>query len=305
MNHWDAAVKDLTAFNKAYAQVERKPSDPTALKKCLTAVSKALNLVAWARIAFPGYCLMLAEAQSDARSLLKSKFATLDEFRTVIDFFRTSTQDTLDAIAPAVFTYNGFKVVNPHRLGDEPCRKTLQGIDVLITLFKKRGVSKAVLDNAISRVILDDVIVGMTAAYSEESRELALSVARLSTDAPGRFIDSHAGEAVIHEIGHSIYFASITRNARVVWNAPWRGIPSLRTWEVRLLNDTAKNRRAAKLSKLGIPTSYGKNGVEEDFAETFLLFIVDPQRLSPTAAFRMQRALALSGLYGKPVMPLA
>ena len=60
-----------------------------------------------------------------------------------------------------------------------------------------------------------------------------------------------------------------------------------------------------EIDKLGIPTGYGQTNEKEDFAETWVGFMVNPSALSPTAKFRMQQALSLSGLYGKPVMRLA
>jgi hypothetical protein len=59
------------------------------------------------------------------------------------------------------------------------------------------------------------------------------------------------------------------------------------------------------ISALEVPTGYARTDVREDFAETFVAFIANPGALSDQATFRMQRALSLSGLYGKPVMRLA
>jgi hypothetical protein len=59
------------------------------------------------------------------------------------------------------------------------------------------------------------------------------------------------------------------------------------------------------VDSLGAPSDYAKTNNLEDFAETFTLFMEDPSRLTPRARFRMQRALSLSGLYGKPIMRLA
>jgi len=56
---------------------------------------------------------------------------------------------------------------------------------------------------------------------------------------------------------------------------------------------------------LEIPTEYGEKNEREDFAETFVAFMDAPEKLSDKAKFRMQRALSLSGLYGKEVMRLA
>jgi hypothetical protein len=50
------------------------------------------------------------------------------------------------------------------------------------------------------------------------------------------------------------------------------------------------------LDPLEIVTDYGKQDKFEDFAETFMLFMVAPEKLTPTTKFRMQRALSLSGL---------
>jgi hypothetical protein len=59
------------------------------------------------------------------------------------------------------------------------------------------------------------------------------------------------------------------------------------------------------MAKLEIVTDYGKTNEKEDFAESFVAFVGAPSQLTPTAKFRMQQALALSGLYGKHVMHLA
>jgi len=59
------------------------------------------------------------------------------------------------------------------------------------------------------------------------------------------------------------------------------------------------------LDKLGLPSSYARKDEGEDFAESFVAFMVNPSQLSDNAMFRMQQALSLSGLYGKSVMRLA
>lgn len=61
----------------------------------------------------------------------------------------------------------------------------------------------------------------------------------------------------------------------------------------------------AEIQNLEIVSDYGKTDAKEDFAETFVAFMGAPEKLTSTAKFRMQRALSLSGLYGKPVMKLA
>jgi hypothetical protein len=55
----------------------------------------------------------------------------------------------------------------------------------------------------------------------------------------------------------------------------------------------------AALDKLQPVTEYAKTNEKEDFAEAFVAFVAAPEKLTPSAKFRMQRALSLAGLYGK------
>lgn len=57
--------------------------------------------------------------------------------------------------------------------------------------------------------------------------------------------------------------------------------------------------------KLGIVSDYGRTNEREDFAEAFVAFMIAPEKLTQEAKFRMQRALSLSGLYGKHVVHFA
>jgi hypothetical protein len=59
------------------------------------------------------------------------------------------------------------------------------------------------------------------------------------------------------------------------------------------------------LDKLEIVSPYGRTNEKEDFAETFVAFVGAPEKLTPTAKFRMQRTLSLANFYNKPVMRLS
>jgi hypothetical protein len=52
---------------------------------------------------------------------------------------------------------------------------------------------------------------------------------------------------------------------------------------------------------LQIPTKYGRTNHKEDFAETFLYYILYPEFLSDIATFRMKKTLWLSGFFGKKI----
>jgi hypothetical protein len=58
------------------------------------------------------------------------------------------------------------------------------------------------------------------------------------------------------------------------------------------------------LKSLGIPTEYGTTNVMEDFAETFVQFMVAPEKLDPVARWRMGRTLGMSRSLGTPVIKL-
>jgi hypothetical protein len=59
------------------------------------------------------------------------------------------------------------------------------------------------------------------------------------------------------------------------------------------------------MKRLEAVSDYGGINKDEDFAETFVAFLAAPEKLTPTAKFRMQQTLSISGLYGKAVVRLA
>jgi len=59
------------------------------------------------------------------------------------------------------------------------------------------------------------------------------------------------------------------------------------------------------LNKLELPSDYARTNPAEDFAESFLAFMVNPGALSKQSMFRMKQVLSLAGLYGGSVMRLA
>jgi hypothetical protein len=58
------------------------------------------------------------------------------------------------------------------------------------------------------------------------------------------------------------------------------------------------------IDALEVPTDFARTNKYEDFAESFVAFMAAPQKLSKNAMFRMQQALSISGLYGRPIVRL-
>jgi len=302
MSLWDDAVKDLNQFNSLYAQVERKPQDLAVLRKCINGINKVPKVSVWAMkcLAPDTYKTVYLPATREVSKLARDKEAPADLLLAAIHQYKKAVQTALDSTAPESFTYEGFNVVNEEHISDELCRKALEGVDFLKALFKKRGV-KDLIEQGIARIVLV-LDAGASAFFHAGTRELTLSVPELSKGNAGRFIDTFAGETVLHEFGHYVHRNYITGEAAEAWDEPWEGLPSLA--DPHALRDS-NPKRQERLDPLEIVTEYGKTDKYEDFAETFMVFMSAPEKLTPTSKFRMQRALSLSGLYGKPVLRLS
>lgn len=301
-DYWDGAVEDLAQFNAIYAQVERKPNDAALLRKCVTRASKMVPLFSWAsRCLDPQSLDAYRGASRLIGKVVKDKAASIEALREAVDTFKATMQKVLDDTAPGAFRYHGFKVENPQHFSAGLCSKALAGVDYLKALFKKRGV-EPLIEKGIARIVLA-LEIDAVAYFHAGDRELVLSVPELAKGGAARILNDFGNETLLHEFGHYIHRVFITGEAREAWNAPWEGIPSLADPANRYRRDDPK--RKEQIDPLEVVTDYGKTDAFEDFAETFVAFMAAPERLTPTAKFRMERALSLSGLYGKPVTRLA
>lgn len=301
MGAWEEAVADLRQFNSLHQQAEKKPNDVATLQKVCKGINNLLKVYVWAKKCLDAPTFDNFQAASRVMSkAVRDKVSDVEQLRGAIETYKAAVQRAVDATAPERFTYHGFPVLNEERFSDELCRKTLAGVDFLKAMFKRRGVVN-LLEHGCKRINL--VLDAEGSAYFHAgTRELTLSVTDLAKERPGRFVDTFVGETVLHEFGHFIHRNFITGEAAAAWDDPWEGLGSMADPANRYNKDPKRDERLAPLE---IPTDYGKVDKYEDFAETFMLFIAAPERLSRTATFRMQRALALSGLYGKPVMRLS
>jgi len=354
-------------------------------------------------------------------------------FFEALDRYAKAIQDVLNASAPASFSYQGFKIENPERMGEKKCRAMLEGVDYVVALFKKRGVTpllRETLSTIWLRPVVDDCggSLNTHGCYRPAYKQIDLS-AKMFRISTGRFIQ-WVNEVFLHEIGHHVHLNYLSPDARHFWDSGWQeikeknqslqdtvghitsadrrryfevwkkagwdtgkaaaklqaldkikfgvwlrspmtGDPLITAKQFRLTNhgksvvsflrdsdkvmwleyelkpgdadyqwkfdrrskqvfsklgltwngnfavpsDTTKELLQANpglqeavneaLAKLEIISDYGKENEKEDFAETFVAFMGAPEKLTPTAKFRMQRTLSLSGLYGKPLMRLA
>ena len=276
---WGKVLGEVQGLNK---QLAKKAPSATVLKTA----NNMLHFSLWVK-----QCTL----QHDAHVLLRraiSQFVrnngSLEEGDILVQKYRSFAQKLLDSVAPENFTYKGFKITNKHHLEDALCMRSLDGLDMLLAVFKKRGVEKLLLKG------LDHVnlaVVGgspsSAAFYGSINGADVPEITLFAGPSAGGPIGFDGLSTFIHEYGHHVYYTYLPREARAVWDAPWKSI------------------NPQKIDQMDIPTEYGKTNQFEDFADTFVIFLTQPGRLTPTAKYRMQQVLSLSGFYGKPVKRLA
>lgn len=303
--YWQNAVEDLKKFNVLYAKVEKKPQDLAVLQQCARGVAKFTGINVWRTKCLVGRPAdALKQADQALYRLSKNKAASVEELSPAVEAYKAAVQAALDSTSPESFTYQGFKIQNEQHFAEVLCMHALEGLDYLKALFKKRGVVK-ILDYGIAQVTLV-YEMGSVAYLHSGTRELVISVSEITKTQPSRIISgtSFGNETLLHEFGHFVHLNYIKGEAREAWNSPWEGIENLADPKNRHLPEDSKTKRDERLAPLDIVTEYGKVNQNEDFAETFVAFMAAPEKLTPVSKFRMQRALSLSGLYGKAVMPL-
>ena len=270
---WDNATKDLKKLDTLYTKANKPNVDDAYLQGAVKTIDKMKGLMKWIITCFED---PIADRVWDSWERVKSE-KTLES----LNVFVKDIQGLMSEIAPAHFEYSGFKIINDQRISDAKCRELLECIDFLLATFKKRGITDLLLEG-IKTVILiptNPIESRFGGLYNPETRELSLTT--IKGDPKKVFIDWF-NHIFLHEFGHYVHVYYLSKDAKAVWDEPW---------------DEGENP--------GSVSPYGGTNTFEDFAETFVAFVAAPEKLTPTAKFRMQRALSLSGLYGKPVMRLA
>ena len=136
------------------------------------------------------------------------------------------------------FTYRGLKVKNPDRLPEPMVRKLLNGIDYVLALFKKRGVT-TLLDKTLDNVVLrhptsdDAAEIGRQQSgrstvsgwfhWSPSGGTVTL-MSNLLDHAGARFLTEWINEVFLHEVGHHVHLSLLDRQARKEWDSGWVGV---------------------------------------------------------------------------------
>jgi len=304
-NRWPGAVTAITEFNQRLNQLHEVADDPdrpdasAILAQFEPKNAEQYNTrptrVGW----FSHWYLQSStmDEQDQIDDLLPKRFTggSLRAWVSQWDQYAAAISQLLDNIPPQRFTYRGWRVTNKEALTANTVRRFLDGLDYLEALFKRRGVQKC-LHAGVAAVRLE---VGDPATphawYNPESSVLTFTAKAVQAHPP-TILTEWFKEVFLHEFGHYVHTRYITDEARDSWAEPWRALEPLKSWE---------KYEKAKADHISPITDYGSQNEHEDFAETFVAFMDAPGKLTPTAKYRMQRALSLSGLHGKPVMRLA
>lgn len=440
-NYWEKSVPELRQFQKKYDEAQRishldlqgeeaqKILNDFAFRKDGTAPTFGdTSFRFWMRDAFVGigYLEELKFNGAVAVDVADGRLP-VSKFLTELDRYSNAIQNLLDQASPKSFRYGNFEVANEYRMSEEKCRKMLEGVDYLVALFKKRGLTDVFKEN-IKSIRLIPNIQGAAGLYLTNSKDIVLSGSTLDQDT-GRFM-TWVNEVFLHEFGHHVHLAILPKDAKRAWDEGWDevkekgealslafknisrqeretffslmersgwdpvkvakkldavrrvkfgvwlrspmvGDPLITDKQFRLTatgkylfsffedpekfmkdnrgsspeddsytREITRTERMMKdklgllyagnfsipievveelmesdnqmqksvneaLDRLDIVSPYGKVNEKEDFAESFVAFVGAPEKLTPTAKFRMQRTLSLAGLYGKEIMKLA
>ena len=158
---------------------------------------------------------------------------------------------------------------------------------------KLRGMEKVKFHTWLRQPLMSDAPFVTDKQLRWANNTEAQHAKRFLADPDGMVRDSRNPDKILNNIWENLRYA-----LRV--DHPQPG-PFLTAVDHDLVRDLGSDAKKA-IEALEMPSDYAKTNEREDFAETFVLFMENPDRLSSTAKLRMQRALHQSGLYGKPIM---
>ena len=250
---WQKAVKVLQEFQAAIKRLKAindpvSPEGLQALRELVFDASRPLELSVqadfkvWFRLAFgrqadmdlsrekPWYkgpvAIILGDTltQEDANATSEAYV----DYLYALDKYQGEVQRYLSQVAPTSFSYEGFRVLNPNRIGEARAMKMLAGISWLVSLFKEKGMLE-ILRNSAAHLLLNGDIGGNNwhGYCSYQSKLIALSTKMLDKDG-GRLWKDWVQEVFLHEVGHSVHTRFITKDAKDFWDGTWKPVQEAR-----------------------------------------------------------------------------
>lgn len=240
---WKGAEKALVAFQSATKELRSvRPGDPTweavvkehAFLPTPLAITIEKPFVDWLDMAFgEGTANTLDELRPKGSSLVADNPDDAAEvgrlyqaFLGRLDEYERQIQTHLDRIAPAQFSYAGFRIYNPNRIEENRALAMLDGVKFLLVLFERRGV-EPLLREGVENIVLNQNIGGDTwhGYYASDHHEIALSTKMIGHE--GRVWKNWIQEVFAHEFGHHVHLTYIKGEARDFWNSTWQPVKDL------------------------------------------------------------------------------
>jgi len=239
---WDGAQKALDDFNARYTEAQdlfkgSGPDDPDAADALLNKFAFRRDGTApsfpdtpfyeWMTNAFNvGDTHDIDAFRPDGplvMSVIEGKLE-VDLFLRALDQYRDALEALVRKAAPEHFSYQGFKIHNPDRLGEPKCRDLFEGIDYLVALFKKRGVYPLLKTGVrgiefLAKPSMEKLNATALGLYYWNTKTIVIS-SHVIGYGEGRFM-KWVNEAFLHEFGHFVHLNYLPREAKEAWDAGW------------------------------------------------------------------------------------
>jgi hypothetical protein len=241
-NYWEAAKKDLEAFQKAAQEVRSvrlgTPQAEDTFKR-YTFAPNALMLttqkgfIDWFLVAFGREAEATLDAMRPRGPLLMAlsdyqRPEDYQELKGQLDRFEQTIQQFLGQVGPSQCSYGGFKIKDFFRLGPGKLRMLFDAIDFLQAIFKKRGVPD-LLQAGVKEVLVRDTD-DAGALYNSHSKTIEVGVTMFTEEGPHRMLGTGSWimGSFMHEFGHHVHMSYIKGEAREFWDSAWQPIQETR-----------------------------------------------------------------------------
>lgn len=139
---------------------------------------------------------------------------------------------------PAAFTYNGFNIQNPDRLVEDMLRPSLDAVDWLVALFKKRNIEPVI------RATVDTVMIStdISSAGLYVSVQKRVVINPNAGTGPGKMLENWVQEVLLHEVGHHVHMTYMPAVAKDQWDSGWEHVDAAREKINDLIFVTSRDR---------------------------------------------------------------
>jgi hypothetical protein len=118
---------------------------------------------------------------------------------------------------PTSFTYNGFNILNPDRLVEDTLRPSLDAVDWLVALFKKRNIEPLI--RATVETVMINTDISSAGLYVSAQKRVVINPN--SGTGSGKMLENWIQEVLLHEVGHHVHMTYMPAVAKEQWDSGW------------------------------------------------------------------------------------